>query len=98
MDIKTLLMQNLSYAHYLSALHHNIQNLAAISPPTKVLPPCFCCPYARLLTQLIAFFGLSSGQRNIWIIETNLWFDKLTMTMYVTLSLSKGHAQTHQHL
>ena len=25
--IKTLLMQNLSYAHYLSELHNNIQNL-----------------------------------------------------------------------
>ena len=49
MVIKTLLMQNLSYAHYLSALHNTIQNLYDISPPTKVLPPCFCCPYACLL-------------------------------------------------
>jgi hypothetical protein len=48
MVIKTLLMQNLSSIHYLSAsaLHNNMQNLSDISPPTKVLPPCFCCPYA----------------------------------------------------
>jgi hypothetical protein len=42
MVIKTLLMQYLSYAHYLSASHNNMQNLYNISPPTKVLPPCFC--------------------------------------------------------
>jgi hypothetical protein len=58
MVIKTLLMQNLSYAQYLSELHNTIQDLSNISPPTKVLPPCFCCPYACLLAQRIAFFGL----------------------------------------
>jgi hypothetical protein len=59
MGIKTLLMQNLRYAHYLSALHNTIQNLYDISPPTKVLPTYFCCPYACLLAQRIAFFGLT---------------------------------------
>jgi len=61
MGIKTLSRkrsgQNLSYAHYLSGLHNTIQHLYDISPPTKVLPPCFCCPYACLLAQRIAFLG-----------------------------------------
>jgi hypothetical protein len=56
MVIKTLSRklsgQNLSYAHYLSGLHNTIQDLYDISPPKKVLPPCFCCPYACLLACL----------------------------------------------
>jgi hypothetical protein len=30
MVIKTLLMQNLSYAHYLSELHNNIENMISL--------------------------------------------------------------------
>jgi len=51
MVIKTLLMQNVSYTHHLCGLHNTIQNPFDIYPPTKVLPPCFCCPYTCLFTE-----------------------------------------------
>jgi hypothetical protein len=55
--IKTLLMQNLSYTHHLCGLH-NTREPYDFFPPTKVLPPCFCCPYACLFTKCIAFLRL----------------------------------------
>ena len=39
MVIKTLLMQNLRYAHYLSALHNNIQHVISLRPQR-------CCHHA----------------------------------------------------